>query len=103
MCYFIIDTYIDAAKGKQSYTEYIKEVKPIVESYGGEYLLRSENIVSLHHERKPQRVIIIRFPNRKQLYKCFASKEYKAIMNMREVSVDARALIVEEDNEDTSD
>lgn len=101
MCYFIVDTYIDATNGKQSYTDYIEEVKPIVESYGGEYLVRSEKIVSLHHKRNPQRVIVIRFPNRQQLDKCFASKEYKTIKNKREVSVDARALIVEE-NENTS-
>lgn len=101
MCYFIVDTYIDATKGKQSYTDYIEEVKPIVESYGGEYLVRSEKIVSLHHERNPHRVVIIRFPHRQQLNKCFASKEYKAIKSKREDSVDARAIIVE-DNENTS-
>ena len=31
-CYFMVDTYMDADKGRGMYDEYIQEVKPIVES-----------------------------------------------------------------------
>ena len=51
-CYFMVDTYIDEKKGRGMYDEYIRKVKPIVESFGGEYLLRTEKIFSLHPERK---------------------------------------------------
>lgn len=68
-CYFIVDTYIDGEKDRGMYDEYIQHVKPIVESFGGEYLVRSENITYIHQERKPQRVIIIRFPSRQELDK----------------------------------
>lgn len=47
-CYFIVDTYIDENKGRGLYDEYIQKVKPIVEGFGGEYLVRSEQITSLH-------------------------------------------------------
>lgn len=96
MCYFIIDTYIDEDKGKGTYSDYIEKVKPIVESYGGKYLVRSEKITRLHPKRTPQRVIIIRFPDKQKLQECFASQEYKAIQHERMESVDARALIIEE-------
>ena len=76
--------------------EAAQEVKPIVEKYGGEYLIRSEKVTCLHPQRMPQRVIIIRFPSRDALNQCFSSEEYKAIMNKRVSSVDARAIIVEE-------
>ena len=95
-CFFIVDTYIDEAKGRGSYDDYIEKVKPIVESYGGEYLARSEKVTALSPLRKPNRVIIIRFPSRKKLEECFASDEYRQIMHERIDSVDARALIVEE-------
>lgn len=96
-CYFIVDTYIDGNnKGREMYDEYINEVKPIVESFGGEYLVRTEKIISLHPNRCPQRVIIIKFKSRENLEKCFSSHEYKSIMNKRIESVDARALILEE-------
>ncbi|MDO4468072.1 MAG: DUF1330 domain-containing protein [Bacillota bacterium] len=96
MVYFLVDTYIDAQK-REAYDAYIEAVKPIVESYGGEYLARSEKVVSLHEKRDPQRVIIIRFPSKERLNACFSSPEYIAIQSLREVSVDARALIVEEE------
>lgn len=40
-CYFMVDTYMDEEKGRGMYDEYIRKVKPIVESFGGEYLLRT--------------------------------------------------------------
>lgn len=95
-CFFIIDTYIDESRGRGSYDDYIEKVKPIVESYGGEYLARSEKVTALSPLRKPNRVIIIRFPSREKLEECFASDEYRQIMHERVDSVDARALIVEE-------
>ena len=88
--------YIDKTKGRGSYDDYIEKVKPIVESYGGEYLARTENVTALSPLRRPDRVIIIRFPSKEKLDACFASDEYRQIMHERMDSVDARALIVEE-------
>ena len=95
-CFFIVDTYIDKNKGRGSYDDYIERVKPIVESYGGEYLARTENVTALSPLRKPDRIIIIRFPSREKLDACFASDEYRRIMHERANSVDARAVIVED-------
>ncbi len=95
-CFFIIDVYIDKSKGRGSYDDYIEKVKPIVEKYGGEYIARTENVTSLSPLRKPDRVIIIKFPSREMLDACFASDEYRQIMHERIDSVDARAVIVEE-------
>ena len=95
-CFFIIDVYIDKNKGRGSYDDYVEKVKPIVENYGGEYLARTECVTALSPLRKPDRVIIIRFPSRDKLDGCFASDEYRQIMHERIDSVDARALIIEE-------
>ena len=95
-CFFIIDVYIDESKGRGSYDDYIEKVKPIVEKYVGEYMARTENVTSLSPLRKPDRVIIIRFPSREKLEACFASDEYRRIMHDRVDNVDARAVIVEE-------
>ncbi|MGN1398518.1 MAG: DUF1330 domain-containing protein [Erysipelotrichaceae bacterium] len=46
-------------------------------------------------KRVPQRVILIKFPSKERLEKCFASQEYRAIMSKRVDNVDARAVIVE--------
>ena len=96
-CYFVIDTYIDKGHGRGEYDEYIDKVKPIVEKYGGIYLCRTEKVTSLSPLRTPQRVIIIKFPDRERLQACFSSDEYKSIEQKRTGSVDARAVIAEEE------
>lgn len=93
--YFMVDTYIDEQKGRGQYDDYIREVKPIVESYGGEYLVRTENLCNFCGERNPQRVIVIRFDTREHLDACFSSSEYKAILSKRVNNVDSRAIIAE--------
>ena len=95
-CYFMVDVYIDENKGRGAYSDYIEKVKPIVESFGGDYLVRSEAVTSLNPQRKPDRVIVIRFPSREKLDACFASEEYRQIMYERADNVDARAIIVGE-------
>ena len=61
-CFFVVDTYIDEDKGRGSYDEYITQVVPIVERYGGKYIVRSEKINSLSPKRNEHRVFIIEFP-----------------------------------------
>lgn len=94
-CYFMIDTYIPEDGNRGEYDFYIEKVKPIVEKYGGEYLVRTEKVLNLSEKRKPQRVIVIRFGSRDALDACFSSKEYQEIKMKRANSVDARAIIVE--------
>lgn len=93
--YFMVDIYMEEQKGRGAYDEYIRQVKPIVERFGGEYLARTEQVDSLSETRAPQRVILIRFDTRERLEACFSSAEYRAIMAKRSESVDSRAIIVE--------
>ena len=57
-CYLMIDIYIDESKGRGSYDDYIEKVKPIVERFGSEYLVRSEKVTALSLLRNPAREII---------------------------------------------
>lgn len=93
MIYFIVSIHSD--KGKADYEEYISLVKPIVESYGGRYLVRSDKVTTLQESWKPERIVIIEWDTIVQLKKCFGSEEYRKIVGKRENSVDSRAVIVE--------
>lgn len=95
MFYFIVTIHSDNIEEINDYQEYIELVKPIVESYGGRYLVRSNKITALQNKWIPDRVIIIEWKTREQLEACFSSKEYRAIAGKRENSVDSRAIIVE--------
>ena len=50
-----------------SYDNHIAKVRPIVERYDGEYLVRSENIRHVAGEWTPDRAIVIRSPNMQTL------------------------------------
>jgi uncharacterized protein (DUF1330 family) len=94
--FFIISTQIDVKEERGPYDEYIERVKPIVENYGGEYIVRSEKITSLNNQWKPDRLIIIKFPSREHINECFSSPEYKKIENLRKNTVLSNAILVEE-------
>lgn len=96
MVYFIVSVYEDKSKEKNEYEDYIRLVKPIVEKYGGRYLVRSDKVTALQDMWCPKRIIVITWDTKEQLTKCFASKEYREIASKRENSVDSRAIIVEE-------
>lgn len=95
MYYFIVSVFQDKKKERDEYGEYIELVKPIVEKYGGRYLVRSNKVTSLQKEYSPERVVIIEWKSKEQLKACFSSEEYKKIAGKRENSVDSRAMIVE--------
>lgn len=94
MVYFIVAIHSDK-KRKEEYETYIRLVKPIVEKYGGRYLIRSDKVTPLQKEWCPERFIVIEWNTKEQLEACFSSEEYRAIAALRENSVDSRAIIVE--------
>lgn len=95
MVYFIVTIYRDVEKDVKGYETYIRLVKPIVEAYGGRYLVRSNKITALTQRWNPQRIIVIEWDTKEQMEQCFQSEEYKQIAGKREDSVDSRAIIVE--------
>lgn len=95
MVYFIATIYTDEEKDRADYESYIKEVKPIVERFGGRYLVRSDKVQALSGKWNPERVVLIEWESKEQLQRCFSSKEYREISGKRENSVDSRAIIVE--------
>lgn len=94
--YFIVNVQIPDKTKRKQYDEYIRNVKPIVESYGGKYILRSEKITALSETWKPDRVIMIQFAAKEQIFKWLSSPEYKEIASLRIASVASDAIIIEE-------
>lgn len=94
--YFIVNIQISDANEREKYDEYIAKVKPIVENYGGEYIVRSERITALSDSWSPDRIIIIKFASKDKIFKWLSAPEYKKISSLRIDSVDSKAIIVDE-------
>ena len=50
MVYFIVTIQRDRARDCSDYEDYIRRVKPIVERYGGRYLIRSDKVEALQEQ-----------------------------------------------------
>jgi len=78
--YLIADVRID---DMEAYKEYMQRAKPLVESYGGEYLIRGGDFTVLEGDYfTPRRLVLIRFPDKdscKRLYADPAYQEARAI------------------------
>ena len=79
--YLIVDTKIT---DEEAYEEYKILAKPIVESYGGKYLVRGgSTIVSENELWTPTRLVVVRFPSREAANNFLSSDEYAPVRAIR--------------------
>ena len=70
-------------KNIEEYKKYMEKVKPMIESYGGEYIIRGGEIDALETNLwEPTRMVLVKFPNKK-----IAMEWYKS-MNLQIFCVD---------------
>jgi len=77
------------------YQEYARQVGDIVSRHGGKYVIRSNDVTSVSGDWHPQRIPVVRFPDREACDACFGSPEYQALQHLHERSTRARAVVVE--------
>ena len=90
--YFIIQINVT---NPEKYKDYIKQVTPIVEKFGGEYIVRggkSENAEGNWHY---ERTVVLKFPTYEMVKKWHLSAEYKPIKKIREDNSECNAIIIE--------
>lgn len=89
--YFIVEIKVN---DKETYAQYIENVRPIVEKYGGRYIIRGERVIPIFGNWKPERIIVIEFPSVKDVKRWLNSPEYKEIASLREQSTLTKAILV---------
>ena len=62
-------------KNPEAYKEYIEKVRPIVEKFGGEYLVRAGEYKVIDGEWKYPRTVIIKFPTYEKALEWFNSED----------------------------
>ena len=91
-------------KDSLQYQQYRLKVEPLIEQYGGIYLVRSGGMAfDIDPERKvmpmegnwnPNRFIILQWDSMEQLQNFSSSEEYKAVAKLREHSALTKSIIV---------
>mgnify|MGYP001161448401 FL=1 len=83
-------------KNINEYKKYMEKVKPMIESYGGEYLIRGGEIDSLETNLwKPTRIVLVKFPSKKLAMEWYNSDEYKPYKKIRFENATSNILMVE--------
>lgn len=64
--------------------DYVKNVTPMLERYGGRYLARTSKIDKLEGDRKPpQLVVLVEFPSKEAAERFYQSEEYRPYLQAR--------------------
>ncbi|HEX9985518.1 MAG TPA: DUF1330 domain-containing protein [Thermoanaerobaculia bacterium] len=80
---------------QQWVAEYVKNVTPMVERYGGRYLTRTSHIEKLEGERTPpQLVVLVEWPSREVCDTFYQSEEYRPYRQSRAAGARNEFLLV---------
>ena len=81
-------------KNQEAYKEYIDRVKPIVDKFGGEYLVRNGEYKIIDGEWKYPRTVVIKFPTYEKALEWYNSEEYKPVKPIRLANSEANGIII---------
>ena len=82
-------------KNPEAYKEYVGKVKPTVEKFGGEYLVRNGEFKVIDGEWKHPRTVVIKFPSYDKAMEWYNSAEYKPIKQIRLDNAESNGMIIQ--------
>ena len=77
------------------YREFMEKVVPVVEQYGGKYLVRGGEHEVLEGDWNPTRLVLFEFPDMDSARRIIASDEYGPLKKLREACSTGHIVIVE--------
>jgi len=80
---------------RENYKEYVQKASPIVESFGGEYLVRGGKSEVVEGKWEFPRTVVVRFPSYDKAIKWYNSAEYAPIKKIRENNSEGNCIIIE--------
>ena len=77
------------------YPEYAKAAAPIVEQYGGRYLVRGGTAETLEGAIQPKRVVILEFPSYERAKAWWDCDEYRGPKAVRQSAATSDTILVD--------
>ena len=91
--FMLVDVYIHNI---DEYKKYLEKVKPMVEKFGGKYLIKGGKIDAKETDLwKPKRIVLVKFLNKSCALKWYNSEEYRALKNLRLNNASSNILFIE--------
>jgi RNA polymerase sigma-70 factor, ECF subfamily len=82
-------------KDDTDYEEYKAKVPALVRKHGGEYLVRGGNFIVLEGDWKPNRLVLLRFPDIVAVQNLFNDPEYQPLKALRQRATESEIVGVE--------
>lgn len=79
----------------EMFERYREKVAPLVEAFGGRYIVRGGEITPLEGELPQSRLVIIEFQDREAAKRWYFSDAYQGILSLRLDSAHGTAVIVD--------
>jgi uncharacterized protein (DUF1330 family) len=79
----------------QTYDRYRAQTPAAVERYGGRFVVRGGDPEALEGGSRPERVVVLEFPDRAQAKRFYDSPEYRAILPLRLAASEGSLLLVD--------
>ncbi len=90
--YLIVELEItDPAK----FQRYRELVPPIIEKYGGRYIVRGGDTEVLEGSWEPKRIVVLEFETAQKAKECMESEEYQPVKQIRLESANTNMVMVE--------
>ena len=77
------------------YEVYKRDLAKIIARHGGEYLVRGGEIEVMEGDWKPNRVVMVRFPNREAIHAFFDDPDYEPLRKLRQLIGKSQMIAVD--------
>ncbi len=79
----------------ERYKEYVAQVQPTIERYGGRFLVRGGAYEVLEGDWPEYRHVVLEFPSKERARAWYDSPEYAPLLRMRHAASEGRAILIE--------
>ena len=79
----------------EQYKEYTKVTPGVIEQFGGRFIVRGGEMVTLEGSEETARIVVIEFPSLEQAKAFYDSEAYQAAKQLREGAASMSAIVVD--------
>ncbi len=79
----------------ERYGEYLKVSPTVIEKYGGKFIARGGEIVTLEGPEETRRVVLIEFPTLERAKEFYNSPDYREARKLREGAGTGQLIVIE--------
>lgn len=79
----------------ETYRKYTDRTPPTVKKYGGKFLTRGQEVITLEGEEYKNRLVILEFPSKEHVQAWFADPDYQEAMVFRHAASTGQFLLQE--------